>query len=102
MPIQLPIRTAEKSAFDECVLLIKHNIPNAKVRRFPVAIVAVIGTNMRIPGFLSKAADALYKEQINVLALVQSSRQVNMQFILERDDFEKAQKALHRVFVENA
>ena len=87
---------------DECELLIKHNIPNAKVRCFPVAIVAVIGTNMRIPGFLSKAADALYKEKINVLALVQSSRQVNMQFILERGDFEKAQKALHRVFVENA
>ncbi|MFA6929326.1 MAG: aspartate kinase [Lentisphaeria bacterium] len=87
---------------DECVVMIEHYFPGATIKRFPVALVAVIGTNMRIPGFLSKAADALYKEKINVLALVQSSRQVNMQFILERKDFEKAQKALHRVFVEEA
>ena len=86
---------------DECAVLIGHSFPGATIKRFPVAIVAVIGSNMRSPGFLSKAADALCKEKINVLALVQSSRQVNMQFILGRDDFEKAQKALHRVFVEN-
>ncbi|NMA43633.1 MAG: aspartate kinase, partial [Oligosphaeraceae bacterium] len=86
---------------DECVLRIAHNLPNATIRRFPVAIVAVIGSNMRLPGFLSKAADALYRAQINVLALVQASRQVNMQFILERSDFETAQKVLHKAFVEN-
>lgn len=85
---------------DECVFLIANNFPGAKIRRFPAAIVAVIGSNMCIPGFLSKAADALYKENINVLALVQSSRQVNMQFVVQRKDFEKAQKALHKVFVE--
>ena len=85
---------------EECEMLIARNLPGALVKRFPVAIVAVIGSNMRSPGFLSTAADALHRENINVLALVQSSRQVNMQFILSRDDFEKAQKALHRVFVE--
>ena len=29
-------------------------------------------------------------------------RQVNMQFVIERGDFEKAQIALHRELVENA
>jgi aspartokinase len=29
-------------------------------------------------------------------------RQVNIQFVVERDDFEMAQKVLHREFVEKA
>ena len=57
---------------------------------------------MKIPGFLARAAKALYEEDINVLALDQVMRQVNIQFIVERDDFKKAQIALHREFVEKA
>ena len=56
---------------------------------------------MSIPGFLSRAANALHTANINVLALVQSTRQVNMQFIVDREDFEKAQQALHKAFVED-
>ncbi len=87
---------------DECVDLIKKRTPLATVKRFPVALVSVIGTNMKIPGFLSKAADALRNANINVLALSQSTRQVNMQFVLERKDFEVAQQVLHKAFVEDA
>ena len=76
-------------------------LPNARIRRFPVAVVAVIGSNMSIPGFLSKAADALRIANINVLALCQSTRQVNMQFIVDRKDFEIAQQVLHKAFVED-
>ena len=61
----------------------------------------MIGTNMKIPGFLAKAAKALYEADINVLALDQVMRQVNIQFIVSRDDFKKAQIVLHREFVEN-
>ena len=43
---------------------------------------------------------ALAAEKINILALDQCMRQVNMQFMLDRDDFKKAQIALHREFVE--
>ena len=66
-----------------------------------VAIIGVIGSNMKIPGFLAKAAAALSDANINVLALDQCMRQVNMQFIIERDDFQQAQIALHRKLVEN-
>ena len=44
---------------------------------------------------------ALAEAKINVLALDQCMRQVNMQFIIEREDFEKAQKALHHELVEH-
>jgi aspartate kinase len=42
----------------------------------------------------------LAKEGVNIYALDQCIRQVNMQFIIDRDDFEKAQIALHRDLVE--
>ena len=86
---------------EECLELIRGIFPNAQVRTFDTAIVSVIGTNMSIPGFLSRAANALHTANINVLALVQSTRQVNMQFIVDREDFEKAQQALHKAFVED-
>ena len=66
-----------------------------------VAIVSVIGSNMKIPGFLARAANALSAAGVNVLAIDQTIRQVNIQFVIEREQFECAQKALHREFVEH-
>ena len=57
---------------------------------------------MKIPGFLARAAKALFEADINVLALDQVMRQVNIQFIVDREDFKKAQIALHREFVEKS
>ena len=85
---------------EQCRESICKDFPHAEVHTKPVAIVSVIGSNMKIPGFLARAAKALYEENINVLALDQVMRQVNIQFIVERDDFKKAQIALHREFVE--
>jgi aspartate kinase len=73
---------------------------SARMQLRKVAIVGVIGSNMKIPGFLAKAATALSNANINVLALDQCMRQVNMQFIIDRADFEVAQKALHKELVE--
>ena len=85
---------------DRCVAELKADFPNARVTTREVAIIAVIGSNMKIPGFLSRAATALAESGINVLALDQCMRQVNMQFIIERDKFKEAQIALHRELVE--
>ena len=75
-------------------------LPHAIISKQEVAIVSVIGTNMKIPGFLARAATALWNEGINVLALDQVMRQVNIQFIIDRSQFKTAQIALHREFVE--
>jgi len=90
----------KKGEIEPALAEIREMYPAAHVRTVPVAIIAVIGSNMKIPGFLSRAAQALANEKINVLALDQCMRQVNMQFIVERDDFTKAQIALHRELVE--
>ncbi len=85
---------------DKCIEKIIADFPTANVSSKEVAIVSVIGSNMCIPGFLARAASALSKAGVNILALDQSMRQINMQFIVERDDFETAQKALHHELVE--
>ena len=84
----------------QCVAELEADFPNARVTTREVAIIAVIGSNMKIPGFLSRAATALADSGINVLALDQCMRQVNMQFIIDRDKFKEAQIALHRELVE--
>ncbi len=83
-----------------CLESIALDLPGACVSTRPVAIVSVIGTNMKIPGLLSRAANALARGNINILGLDQAMRQVNMQFIVERSDFQKAQFILHEEFVE--
>ncbi len=83
-----------------CIEAMKKEFINAEIKTYNLAIVAVIGSNMRIPGFLATAAKALYEEGINVLAIDQTLRQVNIQFMVAREDFERAQKILHREFVE--
>jgi aspartate kinase len=85
---------------DECVELIHRRLPSAQVRTVPVGIVCVIGTNMQIPGLLYRAAKALADAGINVLGLDQALRQVNMQFIVSREDYADAIRRLHHEFVE--
>jgi aspartate kinase len=62
-----------------------------------VAIVCAIGSNIGQPGILAKAAGALANDGINILAVSQTARQTNMQFVVERDHFARAQIALHTV-----
>ena len=65
-----------------------------------VAIVCAIGSNIARPGILAKATHALAEKHINILAVSQTSRQTNMQFIIERKHFKDAQCALHAALCE--
>jgi aspartate kinase len=54
------------------------------------AIVCVIGSNIAMPKILVRAANALAKNDINVKCVSQSLRQVNMQFVIDREMYTKA------------
>ncbi len=84
---------------ERLLAVMKACAPNARIDVDPVAIISAVGTNMKIPGLLSIAATALAAVGINILAVDQSMRQVNMQFVVERADFVKAQVALHDAFI---
>lgn len=60
-----------------------------------VAMICTLGTNIAHPGILSKATAALADNKINVESLSQSLKQVNMQFVINRNDYKKAIVALN-------
>lgn len=65
-----------------------------------VAIVCAIGSNIAKPGMLALATGALAAGGVNILAFTQTSRQTNMQFVVDRSDFAEAQRQLHRALCE--
>lgn len=74
--------------------------PTAEVNSRKVAIVSAIGSDMQIPGMLAKTVTALAESNISVLAMHQSMRQVDMQFVINEADYAEAIRSLHRCMVE--
>jgi aspartate kinase len=73
---------------------------DAEINQQKVAVVSAIGSDMKIPGILAKTVASLARENISILAMHQSMRQVDMQFVIDEDDYDKAIKSLHSVLVE--
>jgi aspartate kinase len=74
--------------------------PEAELNQQKVAIVSAIGSDMQIPGILAKAVQAVARENISVVAVHQSMRQVDMQFVVNAADYDAAIKSLHAALVE--
>ncbi|GAB3309433.1 aspartate kinase [Haliea atlantica] len=83
------IKTALQEAF-----------PEAELREQKVAIVSAIGSDMQVPGILARTVRSLSEHDISVLAIHQSMRQVDMQFIVNEHDYEQAIRSLHQGLVE--
>ena len=84
---------AEKDYSEKMIQELSDSFELISIR--PVAIVCAIGSNIAQPGIMAKASIALADEKINILSVSQTTRQTNMQFIVERNEFAKAQCALH-------
>ena len=74
--------------------------PDAEIDQQKVAIVSAIGSDMQIPGILARTASALAAEEISIVAVHQSRRQVDMQFVIGEEDYETAVACLHHNLVE--
>ncbi|MDR0542187.1 MAG: aspartate kinase [Dysgonamonadaceae bacterium] len=61
----------------------------------PVALVCAMGTNIAHPGFLYRGAKALSDNKINIECFGQSLKQVNMQFVIQREQYADAVIALN-------
>lgn len=92
-------KVSEKK-LEKLIVNIKNAFHSAVLRTLNVAIVSAIGSNIKFPGFLAKASTALALDNINILAIDQCMRQVNMQFVVAVEDFENAVKSLHKGVVE--
>ncbi len=83
----------EKDYKAELIKLLESKYQTIIVKK--VAIVCLIGTNIDQPGVLGKAAVSLGENNVNILAISHSLRQVNIQFVIERDKFKEAIKVLN-------
>lgn len=79
---------------------IQEQFPGCEMSLKKVAIVSAIGSDMQVPGILAQTVNALASANISVLALQQSMRQVDIQFIVSNDDYDLAVQSLHRSLIE--
>lgn len=84
----------------ELIEVLKENFYQVTAK--PCAIVCVMGTNIAMPGFLYKASKALYDKGINIESFAQSLMQVNMQFVIDRDNYEDAVISLNNALCKHS
>jgi aspartate kinase len=83
----------EKDLSDKLVSELKEKYYRITVKK--VAVLCVVGTNIASPGILEKTTKLLADNKINVECVSQSLQQVNMQFVINRKDYNKAVIALN-------
>ncbi|MEO9273998.1 aspartate kinase [Marinomonas sp. 5E14-1] len=81
--------------------VLQERFEGAEITQRKVAIVSAIGSDMKTTGMLAKAVKAIAEQEVNVLAMHQSMRQVDMQFVVDEEDYEKAICSLHKELVES-
>jgi aspartate kinase len=73
-------------------------IKNVRVNE-DVAVIAVVGSGMRgIKGIAAKVFTAVSKDKINVIMIAQGSSELNLAFVVNNKDYEKAVRSLHEAF----
>ena len=74
-------------------------IKNVRVNE-DVAVIAVVGSGMRgIKGVAAKVFSSVSKSNINVIMIAQGSSELNLAFVVNNSDCEKAVKSLHQAFM---
>jgi aspartate kinase len=79
---------------------LNHQFPDSEIKTRKVAIVSAIGSDMKVPGILAKTVAALAGAGISILAVHQSMRQVDMQFVVDEKDYTLAVQSLHKCLIE--
>jgi aspartate kinase len=79
---------------------IKDKYPGCETDHRKVAVVSAIGSDMQVPGLLARAVSSLADASISVVALHQSMRQVDIQFIVDEEAYHESIKSLHNGLIE--
>ena len=92
--------SASRKLINRAAKLIEERYPAAEVTVHNVAIVSAIGSHMKVKGILAKTVAALAEAGISIQAVHQSIRQVEMQLVVQEEDYEASIAALHRALIE--
>ena len=74
--------------------------PAAEIDVKRVSVLSVIGRNLAAPGLTLRALQALAAAGITPLGMQDLTRRVDLQFILDEEDYDEALRVLHRALVE--
>jgi aspartate kinase len=92
-----------KVDLDKAAMTLELNLLGKVIRRVnisaDVAVIAVVGSGMRgIKGIAAKVFRAVAKQNINVIMITQGSSELNLGFVVDDNDCDRAVKALHNEF----
>lgn len=79
---------------------LKQQLTTATLSTSKVSLASAMGSDMRIKGLLAKSVQTMFTHNINIEAIHQNIRQVEMQFFVNPGDYEKTIKALHSSLIE--
>ena len=83
----------EKDLREELVSELKGKY--TKITVLPCSLVCGLGTSISKPGVIAKATSALAERNINIAAMSQSLSQINIQFVIDRENYREAIIALN-------
>ncbi|MBF6622808.1 MAG: aspartate kinase [Pseudomonas stutzeri] len=92
--------SGSRKLINRAARLIEETYPAAEVTVHNVAIVSAIGSDLKVKGILAKTVAALAEAGISIQAIHQSIRQVEMQCVVNEEDYDNAIAALHRALIE--
>lgn len=92
--------SADAATVTRVIADLQNSHPNAAISAHPVAMVSVIGSDIALPGLVSDALNALAKEGIGIVAMQHQIRNVDVQFVIDGDDYDMAIRTLHHALVE--
>jgi aspartate kinase len=75
--------------------------PNGEIGLQRVALVSVIGSDLSVPGLLANVVSSLAKADIEVIALHQGIRQVDIQVVVNESEYDEAVRTLHAELIED-
>jgi aspartokinase len=79
-----------------------HDLVHEKVEHITldptIAIVTVVGKNMRGSATVGRTFSALGRDNVNVIAVAQGSSECNISFVVSKQDVKAALNATHREF----
>lgn len=86
---------ADGAAVQKVVDELETRFPTAGLATHAISIVAIIGSDLNRPGLLADALTALAGAGVPVMGIQHQIRNVDVQFVVARADFDRAVRALH-------
>jgi len=78
----------EKDLCDDLIYELRQKYKSIKIKK--IAMVCLIGSNISKPNILAKAANVLGENGININCVSISLSQVNIQFVVDRENYRKS------------